>query len=190
MSSISETSKKYLLDLARRSIKAELDDKTLDYKEIPDDVKEDRGVFVTLEISGNLRGCIGNIEPRGSTYKAVARNAVEAAFRDPRFPAVNRDEIDKIDIEVSILSVPRDLEYSDADDLKNKLKKKKPGVILEVGFFRATYLPQVWEDISDPEEFLSGLSMKAGLPPNYWRDGEDLSVRTYEVIKFNEGEFA
>jgi AmmeMemoRadiSam system protein A len=143
--------------------------------------------FVTLTIGGGLRGCIGSIEPRQPLALDVQENALSAAFRDPRFPPLRREELDQVHIEVSVLTRPQPLDYTDPDDLLARLRPHVDGVIIERGWHRATFLPQVWEKLPDPHEFLAHLCLKAGLPSDdYRRPG--LQVQTYQVEKFGEGE--
>ena len=145
-----------------------------------------RGTFVTLTEHGMLRGCIGNIIPRDSIIDSVRRNALNAAFRDYRFPPLKRNELDDIHIEVSILTQPQLLNYSDSRDLISKLEPGIDGVILSSrSGASATYLPQVWKQLPDPEEFLSRLCRKAGLSADAWRKNH-LKVQTYRVQYFNE----
>jgi hypothetical protein len=144
---------------------------------------EKRGVFVTLKMNDELRGCIGNIEPVYPLYKAVMANAREAAFSDPRFYPVTREELNELRIEISVLSVLEKIEYSFADDLLEKLRPEKDGILIEKGAYKSTYLPQVWDEIKDGEIFLSSLCMKAGLPADEWKKGR-LNVYRYEVEKF------
>lgn len=144
------------------------------------------GTFVTLTMGGELRGCIGSLEARDSIVEGVKHNALNAAFRDPRFPALTKRELDRVHIEVSVLTDPKPLAYSDADDLLKKLRPGVDGVILRQGFAAATFLPQVWDQLPDKEEFLAHLCMKAGLPHDAWRKGK-LEVQTYQVQYFEEG---
>jgi AmmeMemoRadiSam system protein A len=143
------------------------------------------GTFVTLKIKGQLRGCIGNLTPTETVLEGVKRNAVNAAFHDPRFSPLSRDELDRTEIEVSILTKPRPLAYSDGQDLINKLRVNVDGVIIRKGHASATFLPQVWEQLPVPQDFLSHLCMKAGLPSDAWH-GSDLEVLTYQVQYFEE----
>lgn len=190
MDQISEKAKKYLLELARNSIRNEFRRVPVDFGNIPDDVQIERGVFVTLKKVGKLRGCIGNINSEDSVYKSVVRNAVQAAVLDTRFPKVTEVELEDISIEISILTEPKKLDFADGEDLISKISETRPGVVLDQGWNRATYLPQVWDDISDPGKFLSSLCVKAGLPGDCWNDcGGDLSILTYSVIKFSEEDF-
>lgn len=177
---------KYLLSVARNAIAERLDLKTEKLERPKDDVLlKKRGVFVTLEIEGSLRGCIGNIEAVYELEDGVRENAVNAAFDDPRFPSLSKEEFSELEIEISILTVPKRLEYKNIDDFLEKLTPLKDGVILRKGPYGATYLPQVWEQIRDKEVFLSSLCQKAGLEFNEWRDGL-LEVYTYQAEVFQE----
>jgi AmmeMemoRadiSam system protein A len=144
-----------------------------------------RGTFVTLTIDGRLRGCIGNLEGSGSILDGIKRNAINAAFQDPRFSALKKDELDKVSIEISILTEPKPLVYQGSKDLIQKLRPDVDGIILKKGWASATFLPQVWEQLPQPEAFLSQLCLKAGLRANSWKKG-DLEIMTYQVQYFNE----
>jgi len=148
-------------------------------------LKQKRGVFVTLHKKGRLRGCIGNIEPVKTLEAGVRENAVFAAFNDSRFAALTLEELALIDIEISILSKPTPLDYKDARELISSLVPGEDGVILEKNHHRATFLPQVWEQLPTPEEFLSHLCSKAGLAANEWETA-GLKVYTYKVQSFGE----
>ncbi len=143
------------------------------------------GTFVTLKIKGQLRGCIGNLTAKETVWDGVKRNAINAAFHDPRFPPLTDQELDQTEIEVSILTEPRPLEYRNGQDLTQKLRVKVDGVIIRKGHASATFLPQVWEQLPQPEAFLSHLCMKAGLSADAWKDPE-LEVLTYQVQYFEE----
>ncbi len=149
------------------------------------DFQDSRGTFVTLTIDGRLRGCIGSLETTESILEGVRRNAVNAAFSDPRFPKLEAKELDKIEIEVSILTDPQPLEYRDGKDLLSKLRPHVDGVILSKGSASATFLPQVWKQLPQPDKFLSHLCSKAGLPANEWEKGK-LEILTYQVQYFEE----
>ena len=185
---ISNEEGNFLLNVARETIKIELNKKKMppiDWENISDTCKENLGTFVTLTIGGNLRGCIGHIIPRETLVEGIKENAINAAFRDPRFPPLSKKEFEKIEIEVSILTYPEEIPYKDAEDLLNKLRPEIDGVIIKKGFYEATFLPQVWEQLPRKEEFLSHLCMKAGLPANSWKN-EKLHVSTYQVQAFEE----
>jgi AmmeMemoRadiSam system protein A len=144
-----------------------------------------RGTFVTLKLNSQLRGCIGNIEPVKSICGGVCDNAVNAAFYDHRFAPLSDEEFKKIDISISVLSKAKKLSYSDENDLIAKLRPYKDGVILRQGSAGATFLPQVWEQLPDVEQFLTHLCRKAGLSENCWRDG-DVEILVYQVQSFIE----
>lgn len=187
----SEEQGRALVALARRTIENRLGlpvppDPNLDEALGDEALKTKAGTFVTLTIGKELRGCIGSLEARESIVEGVKRNAVNAAFRDPRFPALTRSELDRVHIEVSVLSDPEPLLYTDADDLLRKLRPGIDGVIIRQGFAAATFLPQVWDQLPDKEEFLGHLCMKAGLSANAWKKG-GLEIQTYQVQCFEEG---
>ena len=141
--------------------------------------------FITLTIRGQLRGCIGGLEARQPLITDVREHAIAAALEDPRFPPVREDELNRIQIEVSRLTRPVPLEYKDAADLLSKLRPHVDGVILRDGFRRATFLPQVWEKIPDPAEFMDNLCYKMGASDNTWRI-KHLDVLIYQVQEFHE----
>jgi len=186
MYSISE--QRWLLALARQSIGHYLKwKKLITEKEdtFPASFLEKRGVFVTLTIEKALRGCVGNIKPVYPLYKGVMDNALKAAFDDPRFLPLSIEEFNLTELEISVLSKPIPLQYNGADDLLNKLKPEIDGVIIRKGFYASTFLPQVWEQIRKPNDFLSHLCAKAGLNPFEWKMG-DLNVETYQAEAFYE----
>ncbi len=143
------------------------------------------GTFVTLKKNGHLRGCIGNLSPTGSVMEGVKDNAIKAAFHDPRFKPLASEELEEVDISVSILTRPQPLKYSDAQDLIAKLRTNIDGVIIRKGNAGATFLPQVWEQLPRPEKFLTHLCLKAGLPADTWQHTK-LEVWTYQVQYFEE----
>ncbi len=145
--------------------------------------KERRGTFVTLKIDGRLRGCIGSLTSNESILTGIRRNALNAAFRDPRFPPLTADEFEYVDIEISILAEPQPLEYTDYSDLLSKLRVNIDGVIIRKGRAGATFLPQVWKQLPEPDIFLSQLCAKAGLSANSWKNTK-LEVLTYQVQYF------
>jgi AmmeMemoRadiSam system protein B/AmmeMemoRadiSam system protein A len=143
------------------------------------------GTFVTLKKNGALRGCIGNLIANKSVAEGIRDNALSAAFRDPRFPPLAPKEVDQLQISISILTQPKPLQYKDAADLLAKLRVNVDGVILRRGTAGATFLPQVWEQLPDPNDFLAHLCLKAGLQANTWRNTK-LDVSTYQVQYFEE----
>ncbi|MFC1862661.1 AmmeMemoRadiSam system protein A, partial [Thermodesulfobacteriota bacterium] len=179
-----------LLSIARKTIEQKLfggEEKSPDGTDLSSTFYERRGTFVTLTLHKGLRGCIGHIVPQETLLEGIQINAVNAAFRDPRFPPLSKKEWDNVKIEVSILTEPRELPYSDGEDLLNKLRVGVDGVIIKKGHRQATFLPQVWEQLPDKEEFLMHLCMKAGLDEFAWRD-ERLEVSVYQVQAFEEHE--
>jgi AmmeMemoRadiSam system protein A len=146
---------------------------------------ERHGTFVTLTINRGLRGCIGHIIPQETLIEGVRVNALNAAFRDPRFRPLSKKEFEQIKIEVSVLTEPRPLVYSNAADLLQKLRPRTDGVIIKQGYHQATFLPQVWEQLGDKKAFLTHLCMKAGLSGDAWQH-EELEVLTYQVQAFEE----
>lgn len=144
---------------------------------------EPGATFVTLKLDGELRGCIGSLEPRRSLAEDVAQNARAAAYRDPRFPPVGRDERRRLEVEVSVLSAPERLPVSSEADAIARLRPGVDGVILELGDRRSTFLPQVWESLPDPGDFLGELKRKAGLPASFWDERIELSRYTVEKFR-------
>ncbi len=183
---LSDDEKRYLLNLARRSIEYRLKG-----KEIPDErpptpqLLEKRGVFVTLTKNGSLRGCIGTLEPISSIASAVRDNAIAAAFNDPRFNPITRDELNDIKIEVSVLSPLKRISPSSPEQLLSMVKVGEYGLYIRKGPASATFLPQVWEDLPNPSDFISHLCIKAGLSANEWKM-PGIEFYIYTVEKFSE----
>jgi AmmeMemoRadiSam system protein A len=189
---VSPEDKRYLLGLARKTLEEVVRhgrEPVVEAPDVSERLRQPSGAFVTLEKNGQLRGCIGHIQPREPLYRAVIDNAHSAAMRDTRFSPVTPEELASIEVEVSVLTVPQPLEFSSPEDLLNQLTPHQDGLVLTVGFRRSTFLPQVWEKLPDKVKFLQHLSTKAGLPPNGWRDPQAV-VTTYRVIAFKESELA
>jgi AmmeMemoRadiSam system protein A len=146
-----------------------------------------RGCFVTLTIKGELRGCVGNLLPEQPLAEAVISSARLAALHDSRFTPVTPDEVPRIDIEVSVLTVPEPLHFDSPEGLLAKLRPGEDGVVLKIGTKISTFLPQVWQQLPDPSEFMSRLSEKAGVPPQAWRD-PGAEILLYRVEAFKESE--
>ena len=143
------------------------------------------GTFVTLKRNNQLRGCIGNLTGDRSVLEGIKHNAVQAAFHDPRFPPLTLDELKDLDVEVSILTRPKPLPYQNSQDLISKLRIHVDGVIIRKGSAAATFLPQVWQQLPQPELFMGRLCLKAGLSPDAWQR-TPLEVMTYQVQHFHE----
>ena len=177
--------KKLLLQIAKDAILGRFNHKNIDrdklIKENPE-LKEDGAVFVTLKQHGNLRGCIGSIIAHRSLLDDLIYNAQAAAFSDPRFTPLREDELQQTDIEISLLTPYQELEYINRDDLKKKIRPNIDGVILKLGSYQATFLPQVWEELPDFDLFFAHLCQKAGI-----RVSDCLSshptIYTYQVEK-------
>jgi AmmeMemoRadiSam system protein B/AmmeMemoRadiSam system protein A len=143
------------------------------------------GTFVTLKSKGQLRGCIGSLSATEPLVENVKKNAVNAAFHDPRFAPLTADELADVQVEVSVLSQPQPLPYRDPYDLLQKLRPRVDGVIIRRGHASATFLPQVWQQLPHAEDFLGHLCMKAGLAADEWKTGR-LEVQVYQVQYFEE----
>jgi AmmeMemoRadiSam system protein A len=174
-----------LLDIAERAIVAGLHDVRPIVPaphELPDSLRRPAGAFVTLNVRGELNGCIGSIEPDEPLGVAVARHAWSAAFTDPRLPALRRADYDHLDIEVSILSPLAPIPASTRGDLLERLQPRVDGLLIAAGSRRAVFLPSVWEQLPSAATFLDHLFRKAGLPLDWWPD--DLRAFTFTADKF------
>jgi len=174
-----------LLQLARRSIGRKLGRREENPILNGNALRRKSGTFVTLKIRGQLRGCIGNIEPADTLVESIERNALHAAFHDFRFSPLIPEELDRVRIDISILTPASLLEYTDGEDLVRKLRPGVDGVILSYGQTGATFLPQVWDQLPQPEQFLGHLCRKAGLPERTWCDAHP-EIRIYQVQCFEE----
>lgn len=178
----------YLLRLARQSLDDAVegrDSPILPLDDLSPHLRENGASFVTLTCHGELRGCIGALEPYQSLAEDVREHVVAAALDDYRFPPVRPAELSEIEIEISRLTLPRPLKYDRPEDLPGLLHPGIDGVTLRDGFRRATFLPQVWEKLADPEDFLAHLCQKMGTPPDSWRR-KKLDVQIYQVEEFHE----
>jgi len=175
-----------LVDIAKRAIASEFGvDSGIDIRELEErypELKKEQATFVTLTIDGQLRGCIGSIIPHRPLLNDLILNAKSASFNDPRFPPLTPEEFKNVEIEVSLLSVPKFLEYSDIDDLRHKIHPGVDGVILQCDGRQATFLPQVWEQLNRFDLFFAHLCLKAGLSQDCLECHPDIFV--YQVEKF------
>jgi AmmeMemoRadiSam system protein A len=177
-----------VLPIARAAIARELD-VALEADRSAPWLADPGASFITLKKDGALRGCIGSIEATRSLLVDVEHNAVAAAFRDPRFPALRTVELTAITIEVSLLTVAVPLAGIALESHATaKLRPGIDGVILQLGARRATFLPQVWESLPDPFDFLAELKKKAGLAFDFW--SPELRLSLYQVQKWSEAEHA
>lgn len=187
-STLSTEEQKQLLDIARGAISKVVKGKKvekLNLATLTPHLRENGATFITLTINGELRGCIGTLEATKSLAEDVQEHAVAAAFQDYRFPPLIVKELDEIKIEISRLTKPEPLSYENADDLMMKLRPGIDGVIMRYGSRRATFLPQVWEKLPDPQEFLDHLCFKMGVPIDLWRKTR-FEILTYQVDEFHE----
>ncbi len=185
---LSPEDRQYLLQLARQTITRLLAGETLPVLEldcIPAALREPGASFVTLTRGGELRGCVGALEAYQSLAEDVIEHAAAAAFEDYRFPPLETEELDDLHIEISYLTQPIPLPYHTPEDLIHCLRPNVDGVLIRDGIQRATFLPQVWEKIPDPESFLSQLCLKMGAAYDLWRR-KPLQVFIYQVESFEE----
>jgi AmmeMemoRadiSam system protein A len=178
-----ETQGRLLTALARAAIAREFDEPGAvvphsDWLDAPG------AVFVTLTSDGRLRGCIGSLQAHRPLGEDLEENARAAAFRDPRFPPLSRAELDKVRVEVSVLTPATPMKFTDEADALAQLRPGVDGVILEHGWHHATFLPQVWEQLPEPAVFMSHLKQKAGLASDFWAG--DVRLSRYGVEKFKE----
>lgn len=148
------------------------------------DLLADGAAFITLTSHGRLRGCIGSLEARQPLVNDVADNAIAAATRDPRFPPVTPAEVPGLHIEISVLTPSEAMHFTSQEDLLRQIRPNIDGLVLQEGWRRGTFLPLVWEQLPDKEEFLAHLKQKAGLPAHYWSD--TVQVLRYQTQVFEE----
>ncbi len=173
-----------LLDIAREAILSEFENSSFNFDRWVDKYPEllNKGaVFVTLTLDRDLRGCIGSLIAYRALIEDLVENAKSAAFKDPRFKPLSIDEFKKVELEVSLLTSPKLLEYIDKNDLKSKIRPNIDGVILRLGSYQATFLPQVWEQLPSFELFFAHLCQKANLNQDCLEDHPDIFI--YEVKK-------
>ncbi|MBA4383642.1 MAG: AmmeMemoRadiSam system protein A [Anaerolinea sp.] len=185
---LSDQEKNFLLSLARQTIIKAVNQQPLpmwDDADLTEGLSQKGASFVTLTLDGDLRGCIGSLEAYQSLVEDVRDHARQAALEDFRFPPVTKAEIPKLHIEISRLTPSFPLKYQNPGDLPGLLKPNMDGVILKDGFRRATFLPQVWQQLPVPEEFLSHLCVKMGSSADLWKR-KLLEVSIYHVEEFEE----
>ncbi|MBN2689692.1 MAG: AmmeMemoRadiSam system protein A [Gammaproteobacteria bacterium] len=177
-----QNEKKTLLDLAKKSIQNGLTTQkplVINTKEFPTKLQEFAACFVTLQINHQLRGCIGSLTAFRPLVEDVTNNAFAAAFSDPRFPPLGKEEFSELEIHISILSKPEPMQFGSEEDLLSQLQPGIDGLILSDRGYRGTFLPSVWEQLPTPELFLQHLKLKAGLPEDYWSD--TIKIERYEA---------
>jgi hypothetical protein len=185
---LSDHEKDFLLSLARQTIVNAVNHQPLPTwgdTDLTDSLRQNGASFVTLTLNSQLRGCIGSLEAYQSLVEDVRDHARQAALEDYRFPPVTSAEISKLHIEISRLTPSSPLTYQKPEDLPGLLKPNVDGVILKDGFRRATFLPQVWEQLPETEDFLSHLCTKMGAASDLWKR-KVLEVSIYHVEEFEE----
>ncbi len=188
MTEFNELERKLLLNLAKESIKFGLDHNRcmdanqVDLYQYSKHLKENRACFVTLHLKGMLKGCIGSLVVYRPLFEDVIYNAFAAAFQDPRFIPLVKNEFNLLDLEISVLSKPEKLEFTSEKNLLSKIRPKIDGLILSSGLNKGTFLPTVWDELPEPITFLNHLKMKAGLSSDYWSDDIVVERYTTELI--------
>jgi AmmeMemoRadiSam system protein A len=172
-----------LLPIARAAIARELGRNERPVED-GDWLREPGASFVTLKQGERLRGCIGSLRAHRSLVEDVKHNALGAAFRDPRFPPLSASELDATRVELSLLSALESIVFTDERDALSQLRPRIDGLVFEYGYHQSTFLPQVWEELPDPVEFLAHLKRKAGLPPDFWE--REVKLQRYTVSKWSE----
>lgn len=172
-----------LLHIARNAIGERFAFPAQAVEQFPE-LAEAAATFVTLTQRGQLRGCIGSLEAHRPLARDVAENAVAAAFRDPRFRPLGQDEFLRTRVEVSLLTPAEPFPVRDEADALARLRPQVDGLILSYGRRRATFLPQVWESLPEPRDFLAQLKLKAGLAADFWH--ADVVLARYAVRKWKE----
>lgn len=170
---LSDANRKALLQIARDSIAHGLKTRRPLKVEVaaqPKELQALRATFVTLDLHGDLRGCIGSLKASLPLAADVAHNAFEAAFSDPRFGPLTPAEFQDLEIHVSVLSPLEKMRFTSEADFLKQLRPGVDGILLQDGFMGGTFLPSVWEQLPKKEDFLAHLKMKAGLPMTYWSD--------------------
>jgi hypothetical protein len=144
--------------------------------------------FVTLTQNQELRGCIGSLEAHRPLLADVKANALAAALRDPRFTPLEPEELEVTNIEISLLSAMKALKFTSEQDAMAQLQPGVHGVVFEFGYYRSTFLPQVWEQLPNVHKFMANLKYKAGLPPDFW--AEEVRLSYYTVTKWKESDIS
>ncbi|MDP2810981.1 MAG: AmmeMemoRadiSam system protein A [Rhodocyclaceae bacterium] len=168
---------------ARNAIAAQLEQATQAEPEHPA-LARPGATFVTLTQNGQLRGCIGSLQAHRLLDQDVRANAVAAAFKDPRFPPLTLAELPRTRVEVSLLTEPQPMSFTDEADALRQLRPNVDGIIFSAGPRRSTFLPQVWEQLPEPHVFMAHLKQKAGLPADFW--SSEVQLQRYEVQKWKE----
>lgn len=183
---LSQAHRQSLLQLARNAIQHQLatgKEFNVQLDSLPGTLTTSLASFVTINLNGRLRGCIGSLVAYRPLAEDIASNAQSAAFKDPRFAPLKMSEFKDIEIHISVLSQPEPLQVDSREDLLQKIKPGIDGLIIEEQGHRATYLPSVWDQLPAPEQFISELRAKAGLGRNGW--SEHTRVYRYTTEEFS-----
>jgi AmmeMemoRadiSam system protein A len=186
---LESTDRSSLLSLARESITHGLMHGTplpVSPETYSEALQKNGACFVTLHSDEQLRGCIGSLSAHQPLVNDVVQNAFNAAFRDPRFPPLRRDELETVHIHIEVLDPAEPLSFKSEKELIGMLRPDIDGLILSEGNLRGTFLPSVWSSLTEPAVFLQQLKRKAGLPENYWSDS--IVVERYTTEAFEEAE--
>jgi AmmeMemoRadiSam system protein A len=186
---LESTDKSTLLKLARESIAYGLAHDTVlavSPETYSESLQENGASFVTLHYNKQLRGCIGSLSAYRPLVSDVVENAFNAAFRDPRFSPLRRDELENVHIHIEVLNPTELLSFESEKELIAMLRPGIDGLVLSEGNLRGTFLPSVWSSLTEPAVFLQQLKRKAGLPENYWSDS--IVVERYTTEAFEEAE--
>lgn len=182
---------KILLQIARTAISCALRVRSASTAEVDENMpwlSEPGATFVTLTQWGELRGCIGSLQACDPLIEDVSNNAVSAALYDPRFLPLTADELDTVNLEVSLLSELQPLGFASEADALAQLRPDIDGIVFEYGPYRSTFLPQVWESLPQPQQFLARLKSKARLSEDFW--AEDVKLSRYTVSKWCETDYS
>lgn len=177
----------FLLGLARESIEYGFEHQAplpVRLDDMPASFAEPAATFTTLRLEGALRGCCGRLEAAEPLAVDIAHSAFTAAFRDPRFAPLRRDEYAATRLEVSVLTPMEPMRVADEADLLRQLQPGVDGLVIVEGWRRATFLPKVWETLPEPSRFLEQLKLKCGLPQDYW--SPRLEFRRYRTTTYAE----
>ncbi len=150
-------------------------------------LQEKGACFITLTQHGQLRGCIGTLQATRSLFDDVQANAKAAAFNDPRFKPLSIEEFNETQVEVSLLSTTQNMQFSSEQEALAQLQPDIDGIVFEYGSYRSTFLPQVWQQLPDSQQFMAHLKQKAGLPTDFWDD--EVKLSRYTVTKWKESDF-
>jgi AmmeMemoRadiSam system protein A len=175
-----------LLALARRAVTAAAAGEAppAPLADLPPALAAAGAAFVTLTRRGELRGCIGSAAAWRPLAEDVLENAYKSALADPRFPPLSADELDGLEIFISVLSPPEPISARDEAELLAALRPGEDGLIIEDGGRRALFLPSVWEHLGEPRQFLAHLKLKAGLPADHW--SPDFAARRFRTVQVAE----